>query len=99
VGFLDSFLNLFRRKDAAGWAAEARERSAKGKASRALAAAEKAVEMAPGDPDHLLLRAGILRTLKMPERAVKDVLAALAKEPGRAATLLAVLEELEPAAP
>ncbi len=99
MGFLDSFLNLFRRKDAAGWAAEARERSAKGKTAKALAAAEKAVEMAPGDPDHLLLRAGILRALKMQERAVADVLTALEKEPGRAAAHLAMLEELEPAAP
>jgi tetratricopeptide (TPR) repeat protein len=99
VGFLDGFLNLFRRKDAAAWAAEARERSAKGKPEKALRAAEKAVEMAPGDPDHLVLRAEILRTLKMQERSVADYLAALRKEPGRAAALLPALEEMEAAAP
>jgi tetratricopeptide (TPR) repeat protein len=99
VGFFDAILGLFRKKDAAAWAADARERLSKSKPAKALASAEKAVAMAPGDPDHLLLRAEILRALKMPEKAVVDVLAALDREPGRAGALLPVLEALEPSAP
>jgi len=99
VGFLDAILGLFRRKDAAAWAADARETLAKGRPARALAAAERAVGMAPGDADLLLLRSQILRGLSMPERALEDLLAALEKDPGRAGNLLPVLEELEPTAP
>ena len=43
--------DLFRRRDAADWAAEARGLLAKGKPARALAAAEKAVALAPEDPN------------------------------------------------
>ena len=99
MGILDSILGLFRRKDAFAWTAEARELVARGRHARALAAAERAVAMAPEDPDLRLLRAGILRELHLPERALEDVLAALHREPGRAPALLALLEELEPSAP
>jgi tetratricopeptide (TPR) repeat protein len=92
-------LNLFRRKDAATWAADARDLLAKGKAARALSPAEKAVGMAPDDVDMLLLRSEVLRAADMPERALEDLLEALEKEPGRAAANLAVLEKLEPSAP
>lgn len=99
MGFWDAILGLFRRKDAAAWAADARELLARNRAPRALASAERAVGMAPDDPDLLLLRSQILRGLSMPERALEDVLAALERDPGRAANLLPVLEELEPSAP
>lgn len=99
MGILDGFLGLFRRRDAAAWAAEARERIARGRLPRALLAAERAVALAPDDPDLRLLRAGVLRDLSLRERALEDVLAALEREPGRAGTLLPFLEELEPSAP
>ncbi len=99
MGFWDFLRGLFRKRDAAAWAADARERLARGKTARALAAAERAVAMAPGQTDLLLLRAEILKALDLQERALEDLLAALDRDPGRAAALVGMLEELEPRAP
>ncbi|HEU4395012.1 MAG TPA: hypothetical protein VFS92_05555, partial [Planctomycetota bacterium] len=95
MGILGWLGDVFGRRDAADWAAEARDRLAKGKAPRALAAAEKAVALAPEDADMLLLRAEMLRAVGDRARAADDLLAALDRQPGRAAPLLPLIEDLE----
>ena len=95
MGILGWVGDLFGRRDAADWAAEARDRLGKGKAAKALAAAEKAVALAPEDADMLILRSEMLIAVGDKARAADDLLAALDRQPGRAAPLLPRIEELE----